>query len=90
MGEDLYFGLLWSVLEVTTSFVIACMPATRLVLMNMFPVLREHMLGSFVFRTVFNTRSKRSRFPVSGTASDGIDLRDVEDGRDAGSSTVRM
>lgn len=32
-------GLLWGTLEVTTAFVIACMPSTRLFIQHFFPVL---------------------------------------------------
>ncbi|CAN8100488.1 unnamed protein product [Discula destructiva] len=38
-GDDLMQGILWGTLEVTTAFVIACMPATRVFAQRYFPVL---------------------------------------------------
>lgn len=36
-------GLLWSTLEVTTAFAIACMPATRLFVQHFTPVVRRRV-----------------------------------------------
>lgn len=40
-GDDLMAALLWSTLEVTTAFVVACIPATRLFVQHFFPVIKS-------------------------------------------------
>lgn len=54
-GDDLMQGLLWGTLEVTTAFVIACMPATRLFVQHFFPVLATKITAA-----VSTGRSKRT------------------------------
>lgn len=48
-------GLLWGTLEVTTAFVIACMPSTRLFVQHFFPVLSTKITAA-----VSSSRSKRT------------------------------
>lgn len=48
-------GLLWGTLEVTTAFVIACMPSTRLFVQQFFPVLSTKITAA-----VSSGRSKRT------------------------------
>lgn len=62
---DLYKGLIYSVIEVTTAYVISCMPATRLLLTAYFPAIKQ-AIGSL---GIPSFTSKRSKKTVGGSAS---------------------
>lgn len=57
-GDDLMAGFLWSMLEVTTAFVIACVPATRLFLNHYVPAVRNRV--SWVVSTATSTTHKNN------------------------------
>lgn len=65
MEIDLYQGLIYSVIEVTTAYVISCMPATRLLLTAYFPAIRQ-AIGTW---GIPSFSSKRSKKTVGGSAS---------------------
>lgn len=62
---DLYRGLIYSVIEVTTAYVISCLPATRLLLTAYFPAIRQ-AIGTW---GIPSFTSKRSKKTVGGSAS---------------------
>jgi hypothetical protein len=62
---DLYEGLIYSVIEVTTAYVISCLPATRLLLTAYFPAIKQ-AIGSFGLPSFSSRRSKKM---VGGSAS---------------------
>lgn len=65
MELDLYQGLIYSVIEVTTAYVISCMPATRLLLTAYFPAIKK-AIGTW---GIPSFTSKRSKKTVGGSAS---------------------
>lgn len=65
MEIDLYQGLIYSVIEVTTAYVISCLPAARLLLTSYFPAIRQ-AIGSWGIPSFTSRRSKKT---VGGSAS---------------------
>lgn len=66
-GDDLIAGLFWSTLEITTAFVISCIPATRLFLQHFSPVVGHYV--SHALSTVTGSRTvaeKRGSSALAG------------------------
>lgn len=72
-GDDLMAGLLWSMLEVTTAFVIACVPATRLFLKHYVPNVKKRVskVVSTVTSTTLNNNNNNNNNTTSKTTGDG-------------------
>lgn len=92
-------GLLWSTLEVTTAFVVACIPATRLFVQHFFPVVKSSVSralsssgpnGGHAFSIDTLPSGNASRLPGRRAMSYGAPKYDEEAGSDAAAESHEL
>lgn len=76
-------GLLWGTLEVTTAFVIACLPSTRLFVQHFFPRLATKVTGAFSGASS-KSHTRSGTGPNNGGSGFGFASLASADGRGGG------